>query len=276
MKITFYFISLLLLFFVVGCDLSSNQFNEVNERELDHKVVENNTSLDEKQDGSIDSPNVEWTIYVDGDEVVTNQLKCNDTTGKEIPSHLIEICNYYEKLEPLSQEQKLILYNGTGALAARDAFNRDIPLGHDGFAKGLEDFGEYLLFQYLFWRTGGKPNAKGEFKMLNQTRDFDDFFQLDVDTVEKDYEPTDSNNGAPYKTLLEAIEFDIAVVNRMNHLNLDEPFHTWADKTVAIFLEAKQFYNEEHYNDAYLKYSEGLKRIHDLYFTIPEHNHIPE
>lgn len=259
--------SLLLLFLVVGCDLSRDQSNEVNEIELDKEV-------DEEQDGSIDSQNIEWTIYVEGDEVVTNKFKCNDTTGKVIPTHLIQICNYYEKLEPLSQEQKIILYEGTGGLAARDAFNRDIPLGHDGFAEGLEDYGEYLLSQYLYWRTGVKPNAKGEFKTLNQTSDFDDFFKLEVDTVEKHYEPTDPINGVRFETLLEAIEFEITVVNRMKHLNLEEPFNTWADETMAIFLEATQFYHEEQFNDSYLKYSEGLKRIHDLYFTIPEHNYL--
>lgn len=255
---------LLLLFLVVGCDLSSDQSNEVEvEVELDNKV-------DVEQDGSIDSQNVEWTIYVEGDEVVTNQLKCNDTTGKEIPSHLIQICNYYEKLEP-SQEQKDILY--AAELTGREIFHRDIPLGHDGFAEGLEDYGEYLLSQYLYWRTGDKPNAKGELKPLNQTRDFDDSFKLDVDNVEKHYEPTDPNNGVLFETLLEAIEFEITVVNRMKHLNLEEPFNIWADETVAIFLEATQLYYEEQYNDSYLKYSEGLKRIHDLYFTIPEHNY---
>ena len=274
MKIRLNFL-LLLLFLVVGCDLSSDKSNEVNEIEQDDKVVvEDNTKLDEKQDGSIDSSNEEWTIYIEGDEVVTNQLKCNDTTGKEIPSHLIQICNYYEKLEPLSQEQKIILYEGTGALAARDVFNRDMPLGQDGFAEGLEDYGEYLLFNYLYWRTEVKPNAKGEFKTLKETNDFDEFFQLDVETVEKHYEPTSPTNGVRFETLLEAIEFEINVVNRMKHLNLEKPFNIWADETVAIFLEAKQFYHEEQYNDSYLKYSEGLKRIHELYFTIPEHNHL--
>ena len=53
MKISFYFMSLLLLYLVVGCD--SNPSNEVNEIEL----VEDNTRLDEKQDGSIDSQTVE-------------------------------------------------------------------------------------------------------------------------------------------------------------------------------------------------------------------------
>lgn len=146
------------------------------------------------------------------------------------------------------------------------------PLGHDGFAEGLEDYGEYLLFQYLFWLMEVKPNAKGEFKSLKETRDFDEFFNLDVDTVETYYEPTDPNNGVVFETLLEAIEFEINVVNKMKHLNLEEPFNTWADETMTIFLDAKQFYHEEQYNESYSKYSEGLKRIHDLYFTIPEYN----
>ena len=203
--------SLLSLFLVVGCDSNPSNGDEI-------ELVEDNTRLDEKQDGSIDSQTVEWTIYLEGDEVVTNQFKCNDTTGKEIPSHLIQICDYYEKLEPLSQEQKTILSEGTGALAARDVFNRDMPLGQDGFAEGLEDYGEYLLFNYLYWRTEVKPNAKGEFKTLKQTNDFDDFFQLDVDTVEKHYEPTSPTNGVRFETLLEAIEFEINVVNRMIRL----------------------------------------------------------
>lgn len=278
MKFCLYSLTLLLVFLVVGCDSSSDQSNEVNEIDIDKKVIEDNTSLDKNQklDESVDSTSAQedWTIYVKGDEVVTNQLKCNDTTGKEIPSHLIQICNYYEKLEPLSQEQKQILYEGTGVLAARDAFNRDIPLGQDEFAEGLEDYGEYLLFNYLFWRTEVKPNAKGEFKTLNQTNDFDKFFQLDGDTVETHYEPIDPNNDAAFETLLEAIEFEINVVNRMRHLNLEEPFTTWADESVTIFLEAKQFYHEEQFNESYIKYLVGLKRIHDLYFTIPEHNHL--
>ncbi|KGR77693.1 hypothetical protein [Ureibacillus manganicus] len=276
MNINLYILTLLLVFILVGCD--SSKSNEVNEIELDNKIIEDKPKLDEehKQIHSIDNPdtNDDWTIYVEADEVVTNQLKCNDTTGKEIPSHLIQICNYYEKLEPLSQEQKQMLYDGTGSLAARDVFNRDMPLGHAGFAEGLEEYGEYLLFTYLYWRTELKPNSKGEFKALKFTRDFEEFFKLDVDTVETHYEPTDPNNDAAFDTLLEAIEYELNVMSRMKHLNLQEPFNAWANETVGIFSEAKRLYHEGHFNESYIKYTKGLKRIHDLYFTIPEHNHM--
>lgn len=259
------------MFLVVGCDSSSNLLNVETEIELDDKVIED-TRLNEIQIQA--DNNKEWTILVEDDVVVTNQLKCNDTTGKEVPLHLVEICNYYAKVEPLSNEQKEILYQGTGGLAAREAFNRELPIGQEGFAEDLKNYGEYLLFSYLFWRTGFKPNANGEFKRLNQTSDFDEFFQLNGDTVKTHYEPTGPNEGIQFETLLEAIEFEIKVASKMKNLNLEEPFHNWADETVEVLLVAKQFYTENKDKDAYINYYKGLKRVYDLYFTIPEHNHL--
>ena len=218
-KFILLFFSLLL---IGGCSEKVELGEEI---ELTTEEDENQT-LDQST-----SPNVQedWTVYVDGDEIVTNQLKCNDTTGKEIPLHLIEICNYYYTVEPLSEEQKEILYQLTGSLAARQAFHSNTPLGHEGFGEGLEEYGEFLLFNYFYWRTEVKPNSKGEFKALKFTKDFDEFFKLDTDTVEIQYEPTGPNNGVAFDTLLEAIEFEMKVVSRMKNLNLEEPFNTWSD-----------------------------------------------
>ncbi|TFB24066.1 hypothetical protein E3U55_04440 [Filobacillus milosensis] len=209
---------------------------------------------------SIKSEHKVETLYANDNTplVKVNKEKCNDVTGKDIPIHLKDICKIYDEIKPLTRQEKEMLYQETAALAVRYTFHSEENIDGE-----IGEYGAYLLHNYLSWRINAKPNAQGKTKSLKRIQDFDKFFKITEERILIDYK----NN----QSLGDAIEYDIQVVSRMKDLNLETSFNDWANETKQVFREALNLYENGAEKEAYIRYVKGLKRIYDMYVTIPSH-----